>query len=64
MENQSATIEALGPVEIGERLGLSRYTVMKYYRDGTIRAWLKTKKGTPLFRWDWVTEDLSRNAAP
>ena len=64
MENQSATIEALGPKEVAERLGLSRYTVMKYYRDGIIRAWLKDQKGTPRFRWDWVTEDLARNASP
>ena len=61
MNNESATIEALGPDDVAERLGLSRYTVMRYYRDGIIRAWLKDQKGTPRFRWDWVTDDLARN---
>ena len=62
MKKHTARGDSLLPEEVADRLNLSRYTVMVYYREGILRAWMKDKKGTPRFRWDWVQEDLAKLA--
>lgn len=57
--NAASVEELLTSGEVADRLSLSRYTIMKYKRDGLIRAYLNTPNG-PRFLWSEVLEDLAK----
>lgn len=48
------------PEEVATRLRLSRDTIMRYYKTGTLQPAVVTPRGTPRFRWPDVVADLEK----